>query len=61
MTYKCPKCGRLGMEWDGRAKVIMCYYNSCNHVIKMENHKDIPSENEIVRAIEHDLEQLQPL
>jgi len=51
MTFVCPKCKRYGMEWDGRAKVIMCYYNTCNHVIKMNPERPIPSDDQISRAI----------
>lgn len=32
--HKCPKCKRCFMGWDGRAKVFMCYGNTCNHVIR---------------------------
>lgn len=51
MTYCCPKCGRYGMEWDGRAKVLMCHYNTCRHVIRMVNQKSIPSPKRISTAI----------
>ncbi len=53
--YKCPKCGRFGMEWDGRAKVLMCYYNTCNHVIRFDNQKSIPEPEKIEDAITKDL------
>lgn len=55
MTYKCPKCGRYGMEWDGRAKILLCYYTNCNHVIRMGCKKE-PSKEEIMQAIEQELE-----
>ena len=52
MTYKCPKCGRNGMEWDGGAKVIRCLYNDCNHIIHMEVPYDkVPTEDQIKEAI----------
>lgn len=53
MTYECPKCKRLGMEWDGRAKVIMCYFNTCNHVIRMlrADYRGVPTEKQIQQAI----------
>ncbi|KKN02471.1 hypothetical protein LCGC14_1117480 [marine sediment metagenome] len=54
MTYQCPKCSRYGMEWDGRAKVILCYYNNCNYVIRIENQKDVPSKEIILKAINND-------
>lgn len=52
--YECPKCSRYGMEWDGRAKVLVCYYNTCNHVIRIQNQKDIPNPDTISVAIERD-------
>lgn len=58
MTYQCPKCNKYGMEWDGRAKVLMCYYNSCNHVIRIENQKHIPSPEKISEAIEKDAKRM---
>jgi len=54
MLYKCPKCGRFGMEWDGRAKVLICYYNTCKHVIRIRNQKAIPTHEQIELAIGHD-------
>jgi len=56
--YECPKCKRFGMEWDGRAKVIMCYYNTCNHVIRIENQKSIPSPEKISEAIKKELSEI---
>ena len=56
--YECPKCKRFGMEWDGRAKVLMCYYNTCNHVIRIENQKSIPSPEKILEAIEKDISEI---
>ena len=58
MMYECPKCKRFGMEWDGRAKVIMCYYNTCNHVIRIENQKSIPSPEKISEAIKKELSEI---
>jgi hypothetical protein len=54
MTYQCSSCGRYGMEWDGRAKILICCYNECNHVIRIENQKDIPSDEKILEAIRND-------
>ncbi len=54
MTYQCPKCGRYGMEWDGRAKVLLCYYNTCNHVIRIVNQKNVPNTETILEAIKGD-------
>jgi len=51
MTFICPKCKRYGMEWDGRAKVLICYYNTCNHAIRINPEKPIPSDEQISRAI----------
>lgn len=39
------------MEWDGRAKVLLCYYSTCNHVVRLNPQKPIPSEDHIIRAI----------
>ena len=52
MLYECPKCDRYGMEWDGRAKVLICRFNSCNHVIRISNQKAIPTHEQITIAIE---------
>ena len=54
MEYQCPKCGRYGMEWDGRAKVLICYFKNCNHIIHIENQKEIPSKVQIMEAIENE-------
>lgn len=54
MTYQCPKCRRYGMEWDGRAKVLLCYYNTCNHVIRIKNQKNVPNSEVILAAIRGD-------
>ena len=54
MTYECPKCNRYGMEWDGRAKLLICCYNTCNHVIRIQNQRDIPSDVTISEAIKKD-------
>ncbi len=35
-TKECPKCGRLGLDWDGRAGVFMCVFNNCQHVVRPE-------------------------
>lgn len=51
MTYRCPQCGRYGMEWDGRAKVLTCYYNTCRHVVRMGPQESIPSHERISAAI----------
>jgi hypothetical protein len=47
------------MEWDGRAKVLMCYYNSCNHVIRIENQKSVPSPEKVSEAIEKEAARIQ--
>lgn len=54
MTYICPKCNRYGMEWDGRGKVLICLYNTCNHAIRIANQKSIPSNEQIKIAIAED-------
>jgi hypothetical protein len=55
----CPKCGRLGMSWDARVKVIRCLYINCKHVIKDVIYRKggNPTEADITEAIERDKEQ----
>jgi len=54
-TYWCPECGRHGMAWDGRAKVLMCHYWSCSHVIRgVKRRGAIPTPVEIAKAIQWD-------
>ena len=46
MIYPCPKCGRFGMAWDGRAKVFMCHWmTTCGHVIRTPGWKTEPPAN----------------
>lgn len=59
MRYRCPKCGRYGMQWDARAKVLMCYYNTCRYVVRMENQKTLPSPEETSAAITKDAKEVQ--
>jgi len=58
MAYRCPKCERYGMEWDARAKVLTCCYNTCRHVIRMGPQKSIPSPERISAAIVEDFQVL---
>ena len=51
MTFICPKCGRYGMEWDGLAKILICHYRSCSHVIRANFGNRIPDDSELSRAI----------
>lgn len=51
MTFMCPKCSRYGMEWDGRAKALVCYYSTCNQVIPLKNGRPIPTPGEIENVI----------
>lgn len=53
-SYQCPKCNRYGVEWDGRAKVLMCHYNTCTHVIRIENQISIPTPERILEAIDNE-------
>jgi len=39
--------------------VLMCCYNSCNHVIRIENQKRIPSPEKISEVIEEDAKRMQ--
>ena len=50
-NYQCPKCDRYGMDWDGRAKVLMCYYTTCSYVIRMQGYNGIPAPEDIDEAI----------
>ena len=34
-VYMCPKCNRYGFAWDARAKVLMCHWSGCSHVIRV--------------------------
>ncbi len=52
--YNCPKCRRFGMAWDGRAKILMCYYKNCSHGIRIENQREVPSIEVIRAAIDAD-------
>lgn len=61
MTFICPKCKRYGMEWDGRAKILICYYNTCNHVIRINHQKPIPSNDQISQAIHDEEAQLKEI
>lgn len=54
MAYRCPKCERYGMEWDARAKVLTCCYNTCRHVVRMGSQKSTPSPERISAAIVED-------
>ncbi len=50
--YYCPKCHKHYMQWDGRAKVLMCYRASCVYIIRIPDHFDTPTNEEILKAIE---------
>jgi len=39
------------MEWDGRAKALLCCYTDCNHVIRMKNQKKVPSTEVVLDVI----------
>ena len=47
------------MEWDGRAKALVCCYNTCNHIVRLQNLKSIPSAEIISEAIEKDSKEIQ--
>ena len=51
-VYTCPKCKHYSMAWDGRAKVLMCYWSSCMHVIRIPFQKKIPTEATIKAALD---------
>ena len=59
MRYRCPRCNRYGMQWDARAKVLICYYNTCNYVIRINNANITPTPEQISGAIRQDNEQVQ--
>ena len=58
-SYQCPKCNRYGVVWDGRAKVLMCHYNTCNHVIRIENQISFPTPERILEAIANEHRRLE--
>jgi hypothetical protein len=33
--FKCPNCHKMFMQWDARAKVIMCYGCRCAQMIRV--------------------------
>ena len=33
LMFKCPKCNRHGLLGVRRAKILVCYYDDCHHVI----------------------------
>ncbi len=53
-AFDCPKCNRHGFMWDGRAKILICYYKSCSHVIRIPGQWGIPSVEVIRAAIDAD-------
>jgi len=59
MRYRCPQCNQYGMQWDARAKVLMCYYNACKYIIRIGIRQEIPTPREISTAIKKDAEQVQ--
>ena len=54
--HLCPKCGKYGLSWDARAKIISCLYHKCRHVIKdvIYEYGKMPTGPEMAEAIEHD-------
>lgn len=44
------------MEWDARAKVLTCHYDTCRHVIRMGPQKSVPSPEKISEAIAEDFQ-----
>jgi len=54
MIYECPKCGKYGLEWDGRAKAMICHFSKCQLVIHMPNQKEVPSHEEILDIVENE-------
>ena len=45
----CPKCNKEGIYWDGRAKILLCPWTKCNHIIRNipEWKHKAPTEKEI--------------
>lgn len=60
-SYQCPKCNRYGVVWDGRAKVLMCHYNTCSHVIRIENQISFPTPERILEAIAKERSQIESI
>jgi hypothetical protein len=52
MTFICPKCGRYGMEWEARAKILICCYWDCNHIIRGGPRFGIPSNELLTKVIQ---------
>jgi len=50
-VFECPKCGRAGMRWCGRAKILTCHYLNCRHVVRIPGQVQIPSAAVIRAAI----------
>ena len=39
------------MEWEARAKILLCYYTNCNHVVRIPGQKSQPSPEKILQAL----------
>ncbi len=51
MGYKCPLCGRFGVEWDARAKVLNCLYTNCTYLNTLIKQKEYPTPKQIMRVL----------
>ena len=58
MKCRCPVCGRYGMCWDARARILLCYYYDCMHVIRLSNKDAAPTQEEITAAIIKDAQSI---
>jgi hypothetical protein len=54
MRCLCPACNRYGMRWDARAKVLLCYYDDCRHVVRFGDIRKAPTKDEILAAMHTD-------
>ena len=51
MDYLCPNCGKYGIYWDGRAKVLICPWRNCNYIIRIKNYNKTPTVDQIKKAL----------
>jgi len=58
MRCRCPACGKYGMRWDARARVLLCYYVDCRHVTRLANKKESPTIEEMASAILQDAQNI---
>ena len=61
-VYICPACDRHGFAWDGRAKIFMCFFGTCSHVVRVSKEIRVePSRPEAMRLIWGDIAEVAKL